>query len=201
MGLFSRLTGQKLIGTVTIKFYGENEASVEYETEVLDKEQKENDLILLFALYYAKMLYNLDRGEAADQLKSYIQESVQRVLNKKGVNKTRILVAGQKLVEARASGFTMTYSGELHETSNKSRFIQTQMGWGNENYYSSVSTFMFLQYLIDNLPEELLMHLFLALDGMHKYYQEIGDYSKIPSIIEATNYGFNVASQALSKGK
>ena len=113
MGFFSNLTGQKLLGTATIKFYGEDEASVEYETEVSDKEQKESDLMQLFALYYAKMLYNLNRGEHADQLIVYVQKAVESVMGEEGVNRASILASGQKLVDSKSSGVTKKYSGEL----------------------------------------------------------------------------------------
>ena len=82
MGFFSNLMGQKLLGTATIKFYGEDEASVEYETGVSDKDQKESDLMQLFALYYAKMLYNLNRGEHADNLIVYIEQAAEKAMSK-----------------------------------------------------------------------------------------------------------------------
>lgn len=201
MGFFSNLMGQKLLGTATIKFYGEDEASVEYETEISDKEQKDSDLMQLFTLYYAKMLFNLNRGEHADQLIVYIQKAVESVMGKDGVSRASILATGQKLVEPKNSGSTKTYSGELFEKSNQTRIVQTHMDMVGEGYYAPVSTVMFLQYLINNLPEGLLVFLVLVLGGMNKYYREVGDYSNMRSIIEAPNYGFNVASQILSKGK
>lgn len=201
MGIFSNLMGQKLLGTVTIKFYGEDEASVNYETEVSDKELKESDLMQLFALYYAKMLYNLNRGEHADQLIVYIQKAVESVMGKDGVSRVSILATGQKLVKPKTNGVTKKYSGELYEKSNQTRIVQTHMDAVGEGYYAPVSTVMFLQYLVNNLSEGLLVFLVLVLGGMNKYYREIGDYSSIRSIIEAPNYGFNVASQILSKGK
>lgn len=201
MGFFSNLMGQKLLGTATIKFYGEDEASVEYETEVSDKEQKEGDLMQLFALYYAKMLYNLNRGEHADQLIIYIQKAVESIMSKDGVNRASILASGQKLVDPKTNGVTKKYSGELYEKSNQTRIVQTHMDMVGEGYYAPVSTVMFLQYLIKNLSEGPLMFLVLVLGGMNKYYREVGDYSNMRSIIEAPNYGFNVATQILSSGK
>ena len=201
MGIFSNLMGQKLLGTAIIKFYGEDEASVEYETEISDKEQKESDSLQLFTLYYAKMLYNLNRGDHADQLIVYIQKAVESVMGKEGVNRASILASEQKLVEPKTSGVTKKYSGELYEKSNQTRIVQTHMDTVGEGYYAPASTVMFLQYLIKNLSEESLMFLILVLGGMNKYYREVGDYSNMRSIIEAPNYGFNVATQILSSGK
>jgi len=201
MGIFSNLMGQKLLGTVTIKFYGEDEASVEYETKILDKEQKTGDLIQLFTLYYAKMLYNLNRGEHADQLIVYIQKAIEGVISKKGINRTNILASSQKLVGPKTSGVTKKYSGELYEKSNQTRIVQTHIDVVGEEYYTPISTIMFLQYLVKNLSESHLMFLSLVLGGMNKYYREIDDYSNMQSIIEAPNYGFSVATQILKDNK
>jgi len=201
MGFFSSLMGQELLGTAIIKFYGENKASVEYETEVSDKRQKESDLIQLFALYYAKMLYNLNRGEHADQLIIYVRKAIKSVMAKKGIIRANVLASKQKLVEPKEDGITKKYSGELYEKSNQTRIIQTHIDIGGEEYYTPISTIMFLQYLINNLPEELLIFLVLVLGGMNKYYQESGDYSNMRSIIEAPNYGFDFATRILNSDK
>ena len=201
MGFFSNLMGQKLLGTITIKFYGKDEASVEYETKVLDKKQKESDLIQLFTLYYAKMLFNLNRGEYADQLIIYIQKAVESVMSEEGVNRAIVLASGQKLVKPKMSGITKKYSGELYEKSNQTRIVQTHMDTVGEGYYAPVSTVMFLQYLIKNLSEDSLIFLVLVLGGMNKYYQEVNDYSNMRSIIEAPNYGFSIATEILSNNK
>ena len=43
MGFFSSLMSQKLLGAAAIKFHEEDKASVEYEIELSDKEQKKSD--------------------------------------------------------------------------------------------------------------------------------------------------------------
>lgn len=204
--IFKNLNDRKLVGILTIKFYNENEASIEYETKISDEEQKNFDLMQLFALYYAKMLYNLNRGEHADQLIIWIQTAIESIMTKSTTkdsiaSRINILATGPtelKLVEPKASKHTKKYSAKLFEKSNQTRFITTHMSIGGELYYAPVSTIMFLQYLIDNLPEELLAFLVLVLSGMHKYYKEIDDYYEILSIIEAPNYGFNFALQVFS---
>lgn len=83
MGLFSSLMGEnKLVGTVRIKFYGEDEASIEYVTDVSDQMQKEMDMIQVLALYYAKMLFNLNHGEHADNLIIYIEQASEKAMTK-----------------------------------------------------------------------------------------------------------------------
>lgn len=200
MGLFSNLMGQKLLGIATIKFYGEDEASVEYKTEVSDEMQKYTDLTVLFALYYAKILYSLNRGEHADNLIGYVQTAVEDVVDGDlFVRRPSILLEEHKLVEPKTTGITKKYSGELFEKSNKTLIVETHMDMVGEGYYAPVSTIMFLQYLINNLPDGDLTGLLFVLGGMNKYYREVGDYSEMRSLTEAPNYGFNVASQIFSK--
>src|SRR3989344_4468373 len=196
MGFFSSLTGQKLLATVKIKFYGEDEVSIEYETDVSDQEQKEMDMIQVFALYYAKMLYNLNRGEISDNLISYIKKGTSDlIIPGEGLKRHNILASGQKLVEPKGNGATKVYSGELFEKSNKTRIIQTHMDVVGEGYYAPISTVMFLQWLIKNLSDRSLVFLALSLGGMNKYYREQGDYADIRSIIAAPNSGFFLARQ------
>lgn len=187
-----------LLGKVTVKFYGKQAASVEYETTVSDEEQKETDLLMLFALYYAKMLYNLNRGEPADRLICYVQEAVEDVMGEDGINRAKILASGLELVEPRGEGITKMYSGELFGKPDQTRIIQTYMNAGGEEYYAPASVVIFLQYLIFNLPEGLLVFLASVLRGMDEYFSAVGDYSKMRSINKAPNYGINYANQILS---
>lgn len=199
MGIFGSKNTK--LGTVYIKFYGENVASVEYETKITDKKQKESDLIQLFPLYYAKMLFNLNRGEFADNLIVYIQGVIPSVLNKKGqLKRTNIILSGQKLIEPKSNGITKKYLGELYENQNEVRYIQTHIDWGGENYYSPISTIVFIQYLINNLSKDNLISLLLIITGMNRYYQE-ADYSKLNSINDAHIYGLEFALQALKNIK
>lgn len=219
MGLFNT---KKFIGTVKIKFYGEDKASVNYETDITFQKFIDHGKIELFAMYYAKMLYNIGKGEHADLLIEYIQkatdESVKQVFveNKKtgelGIVKSKIkrpfiLGTGQKLINDKQeqgtktySGtlWTKTYSGTLYEKSNGSLVVKTNMDWGGEGYYAPASVTMFLQYLINSLPEILLVYLMVILNFMNKYYQETGNYSDIHSIVNAPIFGLDSAAQILN---
>src|SRR3989338_8920366 len=200
MSVFSNILGEtKLVATIKIKFYGEDEVSVEYETDVLGQEQKEMDMTQIFTLYYAKMLYNLNRGEHSDALISYVQKAVSKVMPEDGFKRPSILASGQKLVEPKVSGAMKVYSGELFEKSNKTRIIQTHMDMVGEGYYAPISTVMFLQWLIKNLSDGSLVFLVLSVNGMNEFYQKVGDYADMKSLVAAPNYGFSVAGQMLSE--
>jgi len=210
MGLFS---SKNLIATAKIKFYGEDKALVVYETKITDSEFIEHSKIELFAMYYAKMLDNLDRGEHADLRIQYVQRAVDDSIKsafvenketgelgiiKSEVKRLSILGGGQELVDTELGNETKTYTGELYQKSDGSLIIQTHMSWGGEKYYVPVSVTMFLQYLINTLSEVMLAYLMLVLSSMNKYYREIGSYSDIGSIIDVPNFGLDSASQLLN---
>ena len=210
MGLFGT---KKLVGTIKIKFYGEDKASVTYKTDITDPEFIDHSKIELFAMYYAKMLYNLGRGEHADLLIEYIQKatdgSIKRafVENKKTgelgivkseIKRPHILGTVQKLVDSELGQETKTYTGELYQKSDGSLTIQTHIDWGGEGYYIPASVTIFLQYLINSLTEIMLAYLMVILIFMNKYYREMGSYSDIRSIIDAPTFGFNSAAQLLN---
>ncbi len=194
MGFFS---GNKLIGTVRIKFCDKNEASIEYETDVSDREQKEMDMIQVFTLYYSKILFNLNRGEIADGLIGYVGKSIEETFSENGLKHPDILPSEKKIVEPGTNGATKVYSGELIEKTNRLRIIQTYMDVVDEGYYAPSSTVMFLQWLIKNLSDDSLVFLCLSVGGMNAYYQEKGGYSDIKSTIDAPSFGFAVARQII----
>jgi hypothetical protein len=101
MSFFMNLMGKKLLGTVEVRFYGENKSSVEYKTEATDKNQIENDLVQLFALYYSKTLSDLGRGEPADSLITYIQTAIKQVLSELDNNRVSIIGSEAKLQKPR----------------------------------------------------------------------------------------------------
>lgn len=140
------------------------------------------------------MLFNLDKGNYADQLIYYIQEVASRIVDDKGLHKPDILSTGQKLVKTNDDGITRSYKGELYEKTNKERYIKTHMDWGGENYYSPISTIMFLQYLIRALSNNYLTLLAFVIGGMNKYYTQ-NDYSKLISLVDAPVYGFKLAQE------
>ena len=56
------------IGSIEIKFYGKNKIFVNYSPAEKSPGSIEGQMIELFALYYAKMLYNLGKCPEAEDL-------------------------------------------------------------------------------------------------------------------------------------
>ena len=195
MGIFSK---NKLIGTVRIKFYGEDNASVEYETGVESQEQREMDLVQVFAIYYAKILFSLNRSQPADGLIIYIQKAIQESNLAHGkLVRPNILATTQELTESKSSRTTKVYTGEYLEKSNGKRIVETQMSVGGEGYYAPTSVTMFLQWLIKNLSDGSYAFFLCTLMGMNQYYSEVGDYASMGGFLAAPGYGFDAAQEVL----
>lgn len=197
MGFLADWLGQKLIGTIEIKFYGEEEASVQYNTQVTDNNQIEKDLMQLFTLYYARTLHDLGHSGEADALIAYIDTAIEEVLKESDNKRLSILGTGIKLVEIKDSPVKKLWSGQLLEKS-KNRFIITHSTRVGEGYYAPVSTIMFFQYLVNNLSLPVLQFLLVSVGGINKYYREVDGYWKMASINEAPSYGIKLAMQFFS---
>lgn len=200
MGLLSKLNGNKLIGKVAIRFYNENEASVEYQTKNPNIKDLEFDQLELFLNYYAKMLFNFNKCNSADVLIEYVQEVAKNSFDDEG-NPLRenILGSENKLVDLRNSKVLKEYSGDLYERPNKMKFAETHFTLVGEGYYNPVSVTMFLQYLVKNLSDEVFRLLMFSLCGMTKYYTENGKYYEISGMIEAPQYGITFACEVLEE--
>ena len=213
MGLFNT---KKLIGTIKIRFYGEDKTSVVYDTNIADQKLIDDNKTILFMMYYAKILYNLNKGKHADLL----IELIQRVVNegtkqvfvkdkktgeigyvKSKTKRPNILGTGQALVSSGSKELTNIYVGELYQESDDSLNIKTHMGYGGAGYYAPVSVTMFLQYLINSLPESKLLRLMAMLYFMNNYYQETGKYYEIHSTIDAPTFGINSTSRLFNQDK
>jgi hypothetical protein len=192
MSLLMKLMGKRLLGTVEIKFYSRNEASVEYESETTDETQIAGDLVQLFALYYSKTLCDLGRGKPAEALIAVINAAKEDVLTKIDSEPVSLLNSETTLTKPKPTGVTKVHTGELYGQSEQ-RFINTHSTRVEQGYYAPLSAIIFLEYLIRALPTGLLKFLFVSLAGMHKYYRESGDYSSLRNISRAPDFGFATA--------
>ena len=93
----------------------------------------------------------------------------------------------------RVSGQTLTIIG-VTVSKGGSGFLNQ-----DDIIYAPISTVMFLQWLIKNLSDGSLVFLVLSVNGMNEFYQKVGDYADMKSLVAAPNYGFSVAGQMLSE--
>ena len=202
---------KKPIGSAEIKFYGKNKILVNYSPAEKALGSIEGQMIELFALYYAKMLYNLGKCPEAEDLLYTIRDVIDKSMKKafavhpqtgdvaiikSEIKRPKVLQSKQKLLKQEPKEQPdKIYKGTLYQRSDGLLIILTDMSWGEEKYYAPLSVRAFLQHLINSLSKESLSYLMTVLFYMHHYYQEIGDYSNMKSIIEAPHHAFICAAE------
>ena len=199
------------IGSIEIKFYGKNKIFVNYSPAEKSPGSIEGQMIELFALYYAKMLYNLGKCPEAEDLLYTIRDVMDRSMKKafavhsqtgeiaivkSEIKRPKVLQSNQKLLKQEPKEQPdKIYKGKLYQRRDGSLIILTDMSWGEEDYYAPLSIRALLQHLINSLSKESLSYLMTVLFYMHHYYQEIGEYFNMKSIIEAPHYAFICAAE------
>lgn len=199
------------IGSIEIKFYDKNKIFINYSPAEKAPGSLEGQLIELFALYYAKILYNLGKSSEAENLLYTIRDVMDKSMKrafaihpqtgeiaivKSEIKRPKVLQRNQRLLRQEPKEQPdKIYKGKLYQRSDGSLIILTYMSWGEENYYVPLSIKALLQYLINSLSKESLSYLMTVLFYMHQYYQEIGEYFRMKSIIEALHYAFICAAE------
>lgn len=188
MGLFGG--GKKLVAEVLINFFGKNIATINYISKN-EIEDSEHEKILLFSLYYAKILYNLGEGENSRLLIEDIENCIKKIFDFKKRKPIRSNILNEKIVlaKSREGKPEKVYSARMIQKPNDEYFVDTKMSWGGENYYAPISVMILLQYLINTLSENYLSALIALIMGMNDYYHR-DDCFSITSLIEAPEYGF-----------
>jgi len=199
MGLFSK---EKLIAAATINFYSETEANLNYSAECVQSPQLEADQLQFFALYYAKILFNLcavpapemnlRQGDLPRYLVILIQGLVADTWNNNELNRESIASRDIRLVDDTNRPVVKLFKGEFLQKKNGSRYAKTPMSlksMGGEGYFAPSSVLVFLMSLIQSLPADPLCFLLLMIQEMNTFYLETEKYSDPSSMFVSVQYG------------
>lgn len=169
---------QNFIGTVKIKFYDQDTASVEYKANCDDKGKIEEDLIDLFTLFYAKVLFNLGKSKIADSLIQYVQNAYNDVIKKDQLKRASIL--GSKLALVQPINTTAIKNCVVDYFKNRDGLtaVSIQLDLIGEGYYAPTSVIILLQYIINFLKPKLLTLFMYELRAMNDYYKRINYYTE-----------------------
>jgi len=151
MGLF-----KKAVQRLSIEFYSKFEAGLKFEN-LIDKTPDDSLINYYFLTYYAKILYNLGKGEDSYYLVRIILQGLENALKKNA------LIKHERIVEYKGKG-NKTYLAEW----DKKGTITTKMTWGKEGEYAPSSVILFLDYLNQTLREISRQKLFCCISEFHK---------------------------------
>lgn len=153
---------RKKTGTLTVRFYGkpkdtfsEDEVSVVYTSMQADGPKIAAD----FWKYAGRVLYNLGKSPAAEMLRSILVERIT-----KGLDRSDDVLRGDnyslRKVEDKPGHTKICRASFFKKTQP-----WTSFSWRGEDYYAPMSVLAFLQYIMDNLPEEKLQEVSAYLKG------------------------------------
>jgi len=150
MGFF-----RKIVQRLSIEFYSKFEAGINLENPI----QAINDSLIIyyFLTYYAKILYNLGKGEDSYYLVKTIIKGLENALAKKS------RIGHNRIVEFKGKG-KKSYVAQW----DKKGSITTKIAWGQEGEYAPDSVFLFLNHLFKTLPEDSCTKLFFCVSEFHK---------------------------------
>lgn len=189
---------KNLIGAVKIKFYDQDTASVEYETNCNDKEKIEEDLMDLFTLFYAKILFNLGKSKTADSLIQYVQNAYNDVIKEDQLIRASIL--GSKLMLVQPINTTVIKNCVVDYFKNRDGLtaVSIKLDLIGEGYYAPTSAIILLQYIINFLQPKLLILFMYELRAMNDYYKRINYYTE-EGLNGAPSYAYGLSLLHASK--
>ena len=194
---FSQAQAAKPLLDTTLTFSADGTATVKHMSYQKSGKDVETDKIESALIFYALVMNKLDEA-ARKTLMGQVQAGVGRIATEKGLMRAD-LVKGAPFVKPLGSAPNpASLKVVFAELPGQGHTMELQpVDTGNLPLNSAV---MFvLQDLTQNLSENGLRLMVLAMGGMNKWYREVGQASSPESIGQAPAYGINIAVEILEK--
>lgn len=160
----------------------------------------DKDMVLLFLLYYGRILFNLGIGNAANFLTNRVQVIISDIfdIENKAVKRTRILenyglqhlnLLYPKDVQGKIH--KKFYSGTLLRRADGIQLLTLNYTRGGEEHYAPASVFFFLQWLMENAFDKTLVWCITGLYMVNEYFLNVGSYTDIDHVMGAAHGAMN----------
>ena len=166
------------ISKVKIKFYDQDTSSVEFEARNDDRELIEEELMDIFCLFYAKILFNLDKGKIADSLIEYTKKAYNDVIHGEELVRASILGSKLKLIEPISEPVIKNCVINYFKNPKGKTVVSIELDPDGEGYYAPTSTIILLQYIIFFLSTKLLILFMYEIRIMNDYYKTHNYYTE-----------------------
>ncbi|MCP5468706.1 MAG: hypothetical protein H7A32_05510 [Deltaproteobacteria bacterium] len=189
---------ENLLLETTISFNEKGKAQVSYDSKSSSQDVLTNKINSALVLY-AYVMHHTKENQRVPLL-NQVQRSVQKIATGSGLKRAD-LITGNSLAnltgkEIANKGLKIALSKEL----GKGNSIEVIPLEGSEEILLP-SVFYMFQDLTDNLSENGLRFMVLAMGAMNKCYREVpgckGENAE--SMVKAPSYGLNLAVQIISK--
>ncbi len=193
----SAATGSTKLLDTQILFDKAGKGKVSYQGHDKDAKQVEGSKIESALVFYAYAMNQVPEGQR-NPLMNQVQGIVTKVVTTDGLKRADIL-SGNPLVENVGSdsgdkGFNLLYARET----GKGNILEVKPVEGSGTLWGP-AVFYYFQDLVQNLSDNGVRLMVIAIGGMNKWYREVGKASDVASVSQAPVYGLNIALDIFSK--
>ncbi|MDY0340834.1 MAG: hypothetical protein RBS17_06450 [Coriobacteriia bacterium] len=192
-----RLLSKKTpVATVSVAFLDGNRARVETWVENGQEQEQAYHAVLLFLMYYARILFFLSFRDAAEELISWMDDAVRLIAATPDKTPTDIAhgwqISTDKTAEPRA-----VWTGTLSTVKRREYTCSNEKPADPEDADAQRSVLLFLQHLIETRSALERAYLTLGISGMHEYYRDIQHWNTTKALHPAPAYGIDHARSIL----
>lgn len=195
MGLLSKKTP---VATVRVTLLDGERARVDTWLESADRQERAYLTLLLFLMYYARVLFFLSFRDTAEELIGWMDDAV-KALAATPDEAPADLAHGWRLTNEEATEPRATWSGTLYTLKPGEYRCSDEKPADPEDADGQRSVLLYLQHLAETLPALERAYLALGITGMHEYYRDIQHWNTTKALHPAPAYGIDYARSILER--
>lgn len=195
MGLLSKKTP---IATARVAFLDGERAHVEVWVEDGDQQAQAYHAVLLFLMYYARILFFLSFRDTATELVAWMDDAV-RLMAATPDEAPQALAHGWRVTPDETSSPRAVWMGTLSTVRPHEYRCSDEKPGDPADADAQRSVLLLLQHLADTQPALVRAYLALGISGMHEYYRDIRHWNSTKSLHPAPAYGIDHARSILER--
>lgn len=184
------------VATVEVALFGTGSGSVNDWRQEGERDAMGYHAVLHFLMYYARLMFFLSFRPAAEELVGWLDQAV-LALAGAGDGEPVNVSRNWKLVEAQTDAPRSVWSSQLLILGPGEYKCTDQRPPDPEDADAQAVVLLYLQQLVDTLPQLERAYLALGITGMHQYYAEVQHWNTSKSLHPAPAYGISYARRIL----
>lgn len=195
MGLLSKKTP---VASVSVAFLDGEQAYVETWVKDGDQQEQAYHTVLLFLMYYARILFFLSFRDTAEELMGWMDDAV-RLMAETPDEAPVDLAQGLRAVANKTADPRAVWSGTLFTLKLREYSCRDEKPEDPVDSDAQHSVLLLLQRLADTRPALERAYLALGISGMHEYYRTIQHWNTTKALHPAPAYGIDYARSILER--
>lgn len=195
MGLLSKKTP---VARVRVAFLDGEQAHVETWVQDGDQQEQAYHTVLLFLMYYARILFFLSFRDTAEELMGWMDDAV-RLMAETPDEAPVDLAQGWRVAADESVDPRAVWSGTLFTLKLREYSCSDEKPANPDDADAQRSVLLFLQQLAYTRPALERAYLALGISGMHEYYRTIQHWNTTKALHPAPAYGIDHARSVLER--